>query len=262
MEQTALEDLITWDVSWNYDDPATTNDNRFVTDQFVNGLLCPSDPGSGVDYGNHGPTSYNLSHGPTATWDVGNDLVVGMFDRLYWCRIANIQDGTSNTIAMAEGRLGTNAGMWDPTKRDPSYRVINTGDLVQSPVNGDARTFTASAVDIATIRTYYDNCLAMYDAGSGWDPANQSDEQGRFWTSATAFRAGYITTLVGPNAGPACDIDASVTNINVKEPSSYHPGGVNALRADASVGFVSETIDQAIWISVGTMSGGEPVQMP
>jgi prepilin-type N-terminal cleavage/methylation domain-containing protein len=57
MEQTALEDLITWDVSWNYDDPATTNDNRFVTDQFVNGLLCPSDPGSGVDYGNHGPTS-------------------------------------------------------------------------------------------------------------------------------------------------------------------------------------------------------------
>lgn len=183
-----------------------------------------------------------------------------MFDRLFWGSITDVRDGTSNTIAMAEGRLGQNQGMWDTSRRDPSYRVINAGDLLQSPVRGNARTFTASAVDIATIQTYYRNCLAMYDAGSGWDATNQSDEQGRFWTSATAFRAGYITTLVSPNAGPSCDNDASVTDIRIKEPSSYHPGGVNTLRADASVGFVSETIDQAIWISIGSMNGGETVQ--
>jgi len=254
MEQRALADLIVWDVYWN----DTVSGNRVVADSFVDGLLCPSDPASDYDYGNMGPTSYNLSHGPTASWDVSNGQVVGMFDRMFWCRIADIRDGTSNTIAMAEGRLGRNAGMWDPTKRDPRYRVVVGSALTQSPVIGHSRTFTGSAVDMARINAYLQQCLQMYDAGSGW--GGENDRQGRFWVSARAFWGPHITTLVAPNAGPACDQDDSVTTIDLKEPSSYHPGGVQTLKADGSGTFVSETIGQAVWIAQGSMNGGETIR--
>ncbi len=258
MEQRALADQITWDQYWNRNDPANGVTNRVVADSIIGGLQCPSDPGFNFDYGNAGPTSYNLSHGPTSVWDVSNSQVVGMFDRLYWCRLADIRDGTSNTIAMAEAKMGRNQGMWDVSKRDESYIVGGVGDLVQpSPRIGNARTFTPRAADINAINTYYQGCLAAYDSGSGFN-TNYCDQQGRFWVSGRAAWAPYITTLVGPNAGPACDNDTgSPTDLRVKEPSSYHPGGAQVLKADGSASFASETTDQAVWISSGTMNGGE-----
>jgi prepilin-type processing-associated H-X9-DG protein len=38
---------------------------------------------------------------------------------------------------------------------------------------------------------------------------------------------------------------------------SRHPGGVNVLKADGSVHFVSQTIDLATWQAMGSISGGE-----
>ena len=254
LEQRALFDLMVWDIYWN----DTASGNRVVADSFVDGFTCPSDPAADLDYGNMGPTSYNLSHGPCSSWDVGAGQEVGMFDRMFWCKFADLRDGSSHTIAMAEARLGRNAGMWDPLKRDPRYRVVVGSALVQSPVIGSNRTFTSSAADIATIDTYYQGCLSMYDAGSG--AGGEQDRQGRFWVSGRAYWAPYITTLVGPNAGPACDQDDSITSIDVKEPSSYHPGGAQTLRADGSTHFASETIDRATWISLGSIQGGEPTR--
>ena len=250
MEQSALSNRIVWDLRTG------DGSNRDVRRARVDTFLCPSDPGSSVSYtADMGPISYNLSHGPCTSWGVTTGREVGMFSRLYWCRISEIRDGTSNTIAMSEARLGRNAGMWDPTKRDPRYRVVVGTNLRQSPSQGDNRTFTNSAVDMARINAYYQTCLQMYDAGSGWD--GQNDQQGRFFVRSNVLWASYITTLVGPNAGPSCDVNASVTDMDVKEPSSYHPGGVQSLRGDASGSFVSETIDQAIWIALGTTKGGE-----
>ena len=39
--------------------------------------------------------------------------------------------------------------------------------------------------------------------------------------------------------------------------SSYHTGGVNAVRCDGSVRFVAETIDLAVWRAIGTRNGNE-----
>ncbi|MFV1967449.1 MAG: DUF1559 domain-containing protein [Pirellulaceae bacterium] len=258
LEQTVLYDRMDWTYYWNWN-AAGTNDNREVTSVNIATFVCPSDPGSTAMYSsNMGPISYNLSHGPTASWSVGRGQEVGMFSRLFWCRFANITDGTANTIAMAEAALGRNAGQWDPNKIDPSYTVTGTGNLIQSPRIGSNRTFTDRAVDVATIKAYYDSCLASYLSGSGY--VSTSHQQGRFWAAGRAVWASYITTLVGPNAGPSCDNDTSITTIDVKEPSSYHPGGVMSVRADGSVSFVTETIDQAIWIGLGTINGGETRQ--
>lgn len=255
IEQAPLADLIVWDIYWN----DTGSGNRVVADTLIPSFQCPSDPGFMLDYGNMGSISYNLCHGPAAEWEVGRRGQAGLFENQVWYTMASIKDGTSNTIAMAECRMGQNSGPWLATKRDPSYIVPDQGWPGNS-ASGDSRAFTATAADITTINTYYNACLAAYDSSSAWH--DDYDQQGRFWVSARGVWASYCTTLIGPNAGPGCDNDHSVTSVCVKEASSYHPGGAQYLNADGSVTFGSETIDQAIWISLGTIKGGEAVSAP
>ena len=38
---------------------------------------------------------------------------------------------------------------------------------------------------------------------------------------------------------------------------SFHPGGVNIVRMDGSVDFVSESIDVSVWRALGTADGRE-----
>ncbi len=258
LEQKQLFEQIDWSVYWNNNQ---TNvlvpiSMRKLTSSRIKGFTCPTDPGSTAKYtSNMGPISYNLSHGPCSGWDVHSGREVGMFDRNYWCKFADIVDGTTNTIAMAEARIGRNAGRWDPRKRDPSYRVVTGSALTQYPAIGHNRTFTNAGVDIARINVYYQNCVEMYDTSQGWH--GSSDEQGRFWAAGRALWAPYITTLIGPNAGPSCDQDTSVTTMDVKEPSSFHPDGAMVLRADGSTSLESDSINQAVWIALGSTRSGD-----
>ena len=41
---------------------------------------------------------------------------------------------------------------------------------------------------------------------------------------------------------------------------SHHRRGCNALRADGSVRFVSDSIDVGLWRALGTRNGAEPVR--
>jgi len=45
-------------------------------------------------------------------------------------------------------------------------------------------------------------------------------------------------------------------------PSSFHPGGIQVALCDGSVRFVPDTVADLVWVSVGTMNGGESVQLP
>ena len=258
MEQSALYDGI--DFTY-YCDLTSGNNNRSFTRVALTGFQCPSDPMTMV-YTTRGPISYNLSHGPAVDWSVGRRAEAGLFEHTAWYKMATIKDGTSNTIAMAECMIGPGTNtIWNVNKRDPSY-VVDSQGWPGNSSSGHSRAFRANATDIATINTYYNNCLASYDSGSGWGADRAYDQQGHFWGMARAVRASYCTTLVGPNAGPGCDVDTSITSITVKEASSYHPGGALFLKADGSVSFGSETIEQATWIALGTIKGGESVESP
>lgn len=259
IEQTALYDQIDFSTDWN----TGTNNTVVRRTRLDSALTCPSDPGSKVAYTTDmGPCSYNLSRGPCSVWDVRNGQEVGFTDGAFWCTMAHIRDGSSNTIAMGECTIGRNQGMWPlgSSKRDSSYMVMGAGDLTQpAPVLGNARTFTTRQADLDAIRAYYQNCLAMYDAGTGYH--GSYDEQGRWWASSRTHQGIGMSTLIAPNAGPGCDNNgtSSVTEARVKEASSYHPGGAQTVRADGSAAFVSETINQAVWISLGSINGGETI---
>jgi prepilin-type N-terminal cleavage/methylation domain-containing protein/prepilin-type processing-associated H-X9-DG protein len=264
IEQAPLADQIDW--GWYWDNNPSGNRRVSRGPRLDAVFTCPSDPGSTANYSAlHSPTSYNFSHGPHSSWNIGNanrgnsGQEPGFADLTFWPRMADITDGTSNTIAMGEAKLGRNQGMWDPTapSRDESIRVVGTGQLQQT-ISGNRNVFKNTQPYLTIIKAYYNNCLSMYDSGSG--NVSTSDQQGRHWASGRAFWGPYITTFIGPNAGPGCDNDGSVTTLQIKEASSYHPGGAMMLRVDGSVSHESETINQATWIALGSIRGGEQVQ--
>lgn len=256
IDQAPLYNQLNFNYRWGLIDATNGVNNGNLIRTSIPGFTCPSDPGSSANYtADMGPVSYGFSAGPASDWSVGS-LKPGMVTFRTGTRISAILDGTSNTIAMSEMRIGLNRGQWNPSSpRDASYRVVS-GRLERS-ATADGRVWDTRQAHVDAINTYYQTCLAAYDAGTGWD--TQSDEQGRYWAAGTVYRGPYHTTFIGPNAGPSCDVDASVTNIDLKEPSSLHTGGVNVLLGDGSVKFVSENVDQFVWIGAGTISGGETI---
>ncbi len=257
MEQGNVYNLADWGWRWDQNRNGNVN-NTEVTRVRIPGYVCPSDPGANATYtANMSPTSYCFSTGPASHWSIGAQQV-GVVTLRRGAKMRDFIDGTSNTIVMSELRIGLNRGRWQAgvLPRDPSYRVV-TGQRLQRSNNAAGRRWTNSQAHIDLINNYYNNCLSMYDAGSGWNGA--SDEQGRFWAAGRVFWGPWMTTLIGPNAGPACDNDNSVTDMSVKEASSYHTGGVNLLLGDGSVKFTTENVDQAIWIAAGSTNGGESI---
>jgi prepilin-type N-terminal cleavage/methylation domain-containing protein/prepilin-type processing-associated H-X9-DG protein len=232
------------------------NDNKEAARARITPFVCPSDPGANTTYtGRLAPTSYTISAGPASNWSMRTNNP-GFATLWKGSKVRDITDGTSNTIACAEAQIGLNTGRWDPsiTPRSRWHRVTGAGRL-QRGGGTNNRVWRNTQAHMDAINTYYDNCLARYDAGSGWNGA--SDEQGRHWAGGRVYWGPWSTTLVGPNAGPSCDNDNSVTDMSIKEPSSYHTGGVQVLLADGSVRFVSENIDQGTWIAAGSIRGNE-----
>ena len=86
----------------------------------------------------------------------------------------------------------------------------------------------------------------------------------RFLTSSMQGST-YFNTLAPPNwqypscfrstgCGQCCDRNGVVAA------RSRHPGGVNATMADGKVRFVSESIDQQLWMNVGSKNAGDVVE--
>lgn len=255
VEQKNVYDNINWNYRWDNNNGGTQNNTMARTR--IPGFVCPSDPGADASYtANMSPTSYCLSTGPASNWSMRSNPVG--FATLYkGSKVRDIRDGTSNTIAMAEAQIGRNSGSYNglPLPRKNWYRVV-TGSRLQRANNTAGRAWRGdNPTHIAAINTYYQSCLAAYDSGTGWN--GSSDEQGRFWAAGRVYWGPWVTTLVGPNAGPSCDNDNSVTDMSVKDPSSYHTGIVQVVLGDGSVRSVSENVDQGTWMSAGSVDGGE-----
>ncbi|MDO5566259.1 MAG: DUF1559 domain-containing protein [Planctomycetia bacterium] len=181
----------------------------------------------------------------------------------YNCRSeADIIDGLSNSIAMSEAVTGR--------------------DYVDGRVKGGMQ----QSFDVSTAGNHAKACAALRsttDPAFYTTPATNTSTRPR----GSGFQCGYtanllFNTILPPNS-PSCHRGGDGSNNGFLSATSEHRGGANALKADGSVMFISETIDCGnlesepaiptggtfagadffgespfgVWGAMGTIGGGE-----
>jgi prepilin-type N-terminal cleavage/methylation domain-containing protein/prepilin-type processing-associated H-X9-DG protein len=233
----------------------------------LNVFLCPSDtnrismgsrfngltPGNTNYQSNAGADAYSFLTGTTGTGGSGSiNLFSGPFPS--YCplvRLANITDGTSNTVGFSEVVTGQGAfaGGFDNLRPSSSFVAISA----------NASGATAGS---ANPQTDYNNCIKS----GGVTPGNvvQSTTAGGFPIGAAWWwgRSGQTryNHVMPPNSFH-CDFNSgnSDSDDDAITATSRHPGGVNAVFVDGSVRFIKATINTPTWWALSTMSGGEVI---
>jgi prepilin-type N-terminal cleavage/methylation domain-containing protein/prepilin-type processing-associated H-X9-DG protein len=237
------------------------NHDFYAFHPVVTAFRCPSDGTEKTEaYDRFGNTNYNFCVGDqirdTVWWNkygaaVGSQKSRGIFGRISYLKMADIRDGTSNTIAMSEQVISAER---DKLESHGNYAEY-VGGLDTDPIN----------------------CLAHKGSGGTITGTTEIGEiRGVAWCWGTIMGVGFNTVLP-PNSVGCTSGGSEWGQENVFPPDSFHPGGVNAAMADGSVRFVSETINTGdltadgplltgakaspygVWGALGTRMGGEPI---
>ena len=196
--------------------------------------------------------NYRFSNGDSIQRDVCNFHANprGLFGSRSEISFRDIKDGSSNTAMLSEHLFGDKANV-------VGQGVASTGTIQYSFPASPAGCLTV--IDPINPRLYLGTA---YNWPGRWAYCGQA-----VWTA--------FNTVLPPNS-PTC-----ISNL-VQEgwwedscvipPSSHHPGGVNLALGDASVRFISDTIDSGdptlfevtsgyspygVWGAIGSKEGGE-----
>lgn len=211
----------------------------------VSTFLCPSDMPHPDRMGN---CNYPVCAGSNIGWNIDVSRQNGVFRYRHETSMAAITDGTSNTIMLGEHLTGDGD--------DEAYRPMT--DVVRG-LNWNVNQSTSQGpIAPAAVEAAGAACHAS--------PNNHSS------AAACRYVRGHFTyavfnTLAPPNwKYPSCMTSPSTTNhgwcTGLYPARSRHPGGVNHALADASVRFISETVDLTTYHRLGSRDGGEPVSPP
>jgi prepilin-type N-terminal cleavage/methylation domain-containing protein/prepilin-type processing-associated H-X9-DG protein len=200
--------------------------NRAPLATMVRPFLCPSDPYHPVLPG-QGPGNYVACSGSNASGDAlaGDGLFYGVNLDVVpdaGARIADVADGTSNTVAFSESLLGPGG---------------------------------AAPIGATDVRLYYKNVNALSQANCDASTTLVTD-RGALWADG-AYNCGLYNHLRPPNS-PLMDC-VQHSNPAWKAARSRHPGGVNVLLADGSGRFLTDGVSVAAWQALGTRAGGEVI---
>jgi len=207
-------------------------------------LLCPSEINDRERPDSPTFTHYPLNYGANAgLWHIAqppSDRGNGVFLINRSTRLAEVMDGLSNTLAMAEVKAFT------PYLRDSG----NPGATAPVPV---------SPSDVSAFGGEF-----------------KSESGHTEWVDARMHQTGFTTTF-SPNTkvphidnGKTYDIDFNsmregrssvLPTYAVVTSRSYHTGGVNVVLLDGSVRLISSPIELEIWRALGSRAGGEVVAL-
>jgi prepilin-type N-terminal cleavage/methylation domain-containing protein/prepilin-type processing-associated H-X9-DG protein len=241
-------------------DPLVCASQPFQNTAFLTsipGFLCPSDPYSGkagLGFLNNYCGSIGTTIGVVQNYPSNS---TGVFSYQTPYGLADITDGSSNTVAFGESLVG-NGG------RNANYRGNGVAGLCYAWAL-DATQVPAQT--LATIQMCSAGWSSALNSGSpyGGTP-NIGVNRGWYWGWG-AESMSLINTIVPPNsqAWNACrtgcqgcgnyDMDhAEIANV-----TSNHPGGANVTFADGHVQFVKSSLSTPTWWALGTRNDGEVI---
>ncbi len=234
-------------------------------------MRCPSDavrPASSTGWEGFASTSYHCNRGDVVldygNWEsrgpMGNGSQTGS-------GLSAITDGLSNTILIGEVGMGENTSsrrVISGFARDDSFQYVGSGTYAGRPIMCTAR--------------------AQNGMLSGTLETNNNWAKGRRMSDANPIYTEFFT-IISPNR-PSCG--ASGESGAMITASSYHSGGVNVSMCDASVRFVSDSVQcgnqskgpidvdasltnerkysgtsiYGVWGAMGSKSGNETITLP
>jgi prepilin-type processing-associated H-X9-DG protein/prepilin-type N-terminal cleavage/methylation domain-containing protein len=225
--------------------------NATVRYNVLSTLYCPSDSDQKV-WGQRAPTNYLVNTGttyPISPFCQSKLPITGIFFDNSSVRIADITDGTSQTVAASETVKSENGG---PETLEWDARTLTTGFLMTRGATNNGGG--------PELMSYNDQCtgtglLMLNLRGSSWILGVPAVTMYNHDRAPNDLRM----DCVGGLTHSRCDIDtldASSLSVSAR---SRHPAGVNALFADGSVRFVKSSINLVPWRAVGSRNGREIV---
>jgi len=225
--------------------------------------LCPSDgaaPRPPYGMPNGARCSYVTSRGDV-TWDnmtfTTAGRIRGMFGSVYHRSFAEVTDGTSNTVAVSE--TATAIGTY--------YKAIRGGVIRSS---------------IAHLDWDPSGCMAVRDPNNSQMMVgnDQWHFRGNWFADGRPCNGGF-TTVLPPNSPSCAGLEGAWDEAawGIYSANSFHTAGINVALADASVRFISDTINcgnittgspsqrgsqspYGVWGALGTVGEGEALQPP
>ena len=210
--------------------------------------LCPSAqrfPTSGTGWSNGPGCNYGVSFGASIDWDNyrnQNGMFRGENDRSAKCsvRIADVTDGTSNTLMLSEHLSG-----------DDNGNFLMNGQSSEARIGSAFPNNTMEYPSVAELTTFGTACRAI--------TAHNSTNGGQ-WMSPEPTQTA-LNTVAPPNwQFPNCQTSGSgfaSDRDGVYTARSLHTGGVNGAMGDGSVRFVSQSIDVKVWQFTGGRNDGQ-----
>ena len=204
---------------------------------------CPTDQGFGGagNRFNIGWTNYSGAEG----WDWWNrpgGTLNGVFSITCYTRIADITDGTSNTIMLGE----TTTTGFDANPGIASH-VHNGGGHARQ--GGNNSVFRPCMIGVQTNNDAAGQGIAPQGSGGGgvvYPDGSNGNAVVAFWGNfgaPYAYQPTYLTCFGINNNWPGAH--------------SIHTGGAHFLMADGTVRFLNDTMDFNAWQGLNTISGNE-----
>jgi prepilin-type N-terminal cleavage/methylation domain-containing protein/prepilin-type processing-associated H-X9-DG protein len=257
--ETAIFNAINF--SWGCEDSNTIlcyYINATGTNVKINEFCCPSDPNAGVPDHNNTPNTCNYYGSIGTTMNLYNNTTsvatlnqpsTGIFTWESSYGVRDVIDGTSNTIAFAEGLVGNQSYALGGKRIGlTSVTGIPTAALVLDGSANQANTMAAIAA-----------CDKAWQTKTGGSLDNQRGEN---WAHGCQDMT-LFNTIVTPNHNNDtwlnCGYTSSGAMSTLSNSDSFHPGGVNVTMADGSVKFIKDSINQRTWWTLGTKSNGEVI---
>lgn len=242
MEQSNLADKINLSVGWDF--------QQAIDGVKLKVYACPSDANSnrlrdpGGGRAKLYPTNYGFNLG---TWFVFNPQTNASGDGVFFpnshLRLAEITDGTSNTLLAAEVKA------WQPYTRNggpPSTTIPNDA--------ATASTYVASGAEFKdTGHTEWPDGRVHH---TGFTAVLVPNTKVPYTTGGIIYDSDFNSWQEGRNGSAGRPTYAIITA------RSFHPGGVQSAFVDGSVRLIPQTIELPVWRGLATRHGSEAVTVP